>query len=179
MQILKSTDEPKIRQVPSDVMISPPPLPEICATPMPSPSEWRDLSPTWQPRPAHWLEDTNLTGIRFKLFQKGIPDTILEFVGVEGDEARVREFITSKLVPLVDLCPVRPSAKDQLVMTTSGEMRGLVLRVKVYAPPSCNVRQVGKVLRKNESDPSINLEDLVEIYPLFRNTNRSSTTSKP
>ena len=89
MQILKSTDEPKIRQVPSDVMISPPPLPEICATPMPSPSEWRDLLPTWQPWPAHWLEDTNLTGIRFKLFQKGVPDTILEFVGVEGDEARV------------------------------------------------------------------------------------------
>ena len=85
----------------------------------------------------------------------------------------------SKLIPLVDLCPVRPSAKDQLVTTTSGEMRGLVLRVKVYAPPSCNVHQVGKVLRKNESDPSINLEGLVDIYPPFCNTNRSSTTSKP
>jgi hypothetical protein len=179
MQILKSIDGPKTRQVPSDVIVSPPPLLEICATPMPSPAEWGDLSPTWQPRPMHWLEDANLAGIWLKLFQKDVPDTVLEFMGVEGDEARVRELIMTKLVPLVDLCPVRPSAKDQLVTTTSGEMRGLVLRVKVYAPPSCNVRQVGKVLRKNESDPSIDLEDLVEIYPPFRQTNRSSTTSRP
>ena len=179
MQILKSIDRPKTRQVLSDLIVLPPPPPEICATPMPSPAEWGDLSPTWQPRPMHWLEDANLAGIRFKLFQKDVPDTVLEFVGVEGDEARVRELIMTKLIPLVDLCPVRPSAKDQLVTTTSGEMRGLVLKVKVYTPPSCNVRQVGKVLRKNESDPSIDLEDLVEIYPPFRHSNRYSTTSKP
>jgi len=178
MQVLKPIDGPQTRQVPSDVIVSPP-LPEICATPMPSPTEWGDLSPTWQPlsRPKHWLEDANLAGIRFKLFQKDVPDTVLEFVGVEGDEARVREFVTTKLIPLDDLCPVRPTAKDQLVTTTSGEMRGLVLKVKKYAPPSCNVRQVGKVLRKNESDPSIDLEDLIEIYPSFRHSNRSSTTA--
>ena len=179
MQILESIDRPKTRQVPSNLIVSLPPLPEICAMPMPSPAEWGDLSPTWQPQPMYWLEDANLTGIRFRLFQKDVLDIVLEFVGVEGDEARVRELIMTKLIPLVDLCPVQPSVKDQLVTTTSGEMRGLVLKVKVYAPPSCNVRQVGKVLHKNESDPSIDLEDLVEIYPPFRHTNRSSTTSRP
>ena len=95
MQVLKPIDGPKTRQVPSDVIVSPP-LPEICATPMPSPTEWGNLSPTWRPRPMHWIEDANLTGIRFKLFQKDVPDTVLEFVGVEGDEARVRELIMTK-----------------------------------------------------------------------------------
>jgi len=179
MQILKSIDGPQRRQVPFDAIVSPPPPPEICATPMPSPAEWGDLSPTWQPlsRPVHWLEDADLAGIRFKLFRKDDPGNVLEFVGVEGNEARVREFIMTKLVPLVDLCPVRPTAKDQLVTTTSGAMRGLILKVRVYSPPSCTVRQVGKVLRKHESDPSVNLEDLVEIYPPFRHTNRSSANT--
>lgn len=176
MQIMKSVDKPKTRQVPTSVIVSPPPLPQICATPMPTPDEWAGLSPAWQPvsRPMHWLESPNLAGIRFKLFQKDDPRTVLEFVGVEGDEARVRELIMTKLVPLVDVCPVRPTAKDQLVTTTSGAMCGLVLKVKVYSPPSCTVHQVGKTLRKNESDPSIDLEDLIEIYPPFRNTNRSA-----
>jgi len=179
MQIMKSIDRPKTRQVPTNVIVSPPPLPQICATPMPTPAEWADLSPAWQPvsRPMHWLEGPNLAGIRFKLFHKDAPDTVLEFLAVEGDDAKVREFFTTRHIPLVDVCPVRPTAKDQLVTTTSGAMCGLVLRVKVYNPPGCTVHQVGKTLRKNESDPSIDLEDLIEIYPPFRNTNRSTAAA--
>ena len=146
---------------------------------MPTPAEWADLSPAWQPvsQPMHWLQGPNLAGIQFKLFQKDNPGTILEFVGVEGDEVRVRELIMTKLIPLADVCPVRPTAKDQLVMTTSGAMCVLVLKVKVYNPPSSTVHQVGKTLRKNESDPSIDLEDLIEIYPPFHHTNRSATAA--
>jgi hypothetical protein len=170
MYILKSVEGPKSRQLPSDMVASPPPPPEICATPMPDPDESGDLSPTWQPtsRLVHWLEDQHLTGIRLKLFQKDDPDKVLEFMEVVGDDAKVRDLLETKLIPLEDLHPVRPTAKDQLVTTTSGTMRGVVLKVKVYGHTSCTVRPPGKVLRKKEVDPSVDLSDLVEIYPPFR-----------
>lgn len=170
MHILKSVEGPKSRQLPSDMVAPPPPPPEICATPMPEPDESGDLSPTWQPssRLVHWLEDEHLTGIRLKLFQKDDPHKVLEFVEVVGHNAKVRYLFETNLIPLDDLHPVRPTAKNQLVTATSGTMHGVVLKVKLYGPTSCTVRQPGKVLRKKEVDPSVDLSDLVEIYPTFR-----------
>ena len=170
MQLLKSVEGPPLRQVPADIIVSLPlPEPEVCATPMPDPAESGDLSPAWQPsaRLVHWLEDERLAGMRLKLFQKDNPSNILEFKEVVGDDAKIRDGFETKLIPLNDLHPVRPTDKVQLVTATSGAMCGAVLKVREYGETSCTVGQPGKVLRKSESNPSINLSELVEIYPPF------------
>jgi hypothetical protein len=170
MHILKSVEGPKSRQLPSDLVASPPPPPEICATPMPDPDESGDLSPTWQPtsRLVHWLEDERLAGMRLQLFQKDDPSNILEFKEVVGDDAKIQDGFETKLIPLDDLHPVRPTSKGQLVTATSGAMCGEVLKVREYGQTSCTVGRPGKVLRKKELNPSIDLSELVEIYPPFR-----------
>jgi len=171
MQLLKSVEGPPLRQVPADIIVSPPlPEPEVCATPMPDPAESGDLSPAWQPsaRLVHWLEDERLAGMRLKLFQKDNPSNILEFKEVVGDDAKIRDGFETKLIPLNDLHPVRPTDKVQLVTATSGAMCGAVLKVREYGETSCTVGQPGKVLRKKESNSSIDLSELVEMYPPFR-----------
>ena len=172
MHLLKSVEGPTLRQVPADNVVIAPllPVPEACATPMPDPTELGDLSPAWQPsaRLVHWLENERLAGIRLKLFQKEDPSNVLEFKEVVGDDAKIRDGLKTKLIPLDDLHPVRPTDKGTLVTATSGTMCGVVLKVREYGQTSCTVGQPGKVLRKNESNPSIDLSELVEIYPPFR-----------
>ena len=171
MQLLKLVEGPPLRQVPADIIVSPPlPEPEVCATPMPDPTESGDLSPAWQPsaRLVHWLAEERLAGMRLKLFQKDNPSNILEFKEVVGDDAKIRDGFETKLIPLNDLHPVRPTDKVQLVTATSGAMCGAVLKVREYGETSCTVGQPGKVLRKKESNPSIDLSELVEMYPPFR-----------
>jgi len=132
MHLLKSVEGPTLRQVPADVIVSPPlPVPEACATPMPDRAESGDLSPAWQPsaRLVHWLEDEHLAGIRLKLFQKDDLSNVLEFKEVVGDDAKIRDGFETKLIPLNDLHPVRPMDKGQLVTATSGVMCGAVLKV--------------------------------------------------
>jgi hypothetical protein len=113
-------------------------------------------------------QDEHLAGMRLKLFQKDNPSNILEFKEVVGDDAKIRDGFETKLIPLNDLHPVRPTDKVQLVTATSGAMCGAVLKVREYGETSCTVGQPGKVLRKKESNPSIDLSELVEMYPPFR-----------
>jgi len=137
---------------------------------MPDPAESGDLSPAWQPsaRLIHWLEDEHLTGIQLKLFQKDDLSNVLEFKEVVGDDAKIRDSFETKLIPLDELHPVRPTDKAQLVTATSGTMCGEFLKVREYGQTSCTVGRPGKVLCKKESNPSINLSELVQIYPPFR-----------
>ena len=171
MHLLKSVEGPTLRQVPADIIVSPPLLVlEACATPMPDPAESGDVSPAWQPsaRLVHWLEDERLAGIRLKLFRKDDPSNVLEFKEVVGDDAKIRDGFKTKLIPLDDLHPVRPTDKGELVTATCGAMCGAVLKVREYGQTSCTVGQPGKVLRKKESNPSVDLSELVGIYPPSR-----------
>jgi len=96
------------------------------------------------------------------------PSNVLEFKGVHGDNAKVRDGHKTKLVPLEDLFGVRPTAKGDLVTVVTGSLIGMALKVRKYRSEECVVRQPGKVLRKHETDSVILTSDLVQIFPYFK-----------
>jgi len=118
--------------------------------------------------PIHWLNHTKLQNTRLKLFVLDKRSEILEFKGVHGDRAEVREGRRTKFVSLEELFGVRPTAKGELVTATTGSLTGIALKVREYRSEECVVRQPGKVLRKHETDPTLPNSVLVQIFPYIK-----------
>jgi len=145
-------------------------------TPIPNAVDASECDDAWNPnsatprvqRPVHWLDQDKLQSTRLKLCVLQKPNDVIEFKGVFGDNAQVRDRRETKMVPLDDLCPVRPTAKGDLVTTIAGPMTGVALKVREYRPEGCVVRQPGKVLKKLETDPVIPTAELVQIFPYIR-----------
>jgi hypothetical protein len=146
------------------------------ATPIPEATNELSSDDAWNPnsatpkaqRPIHWLDHEKLQNTRLKLFVLDKPSEILEFKGVHGDQAEVREGRRTKFVSLDDLFGVRPTAKGELVTATTGSLTGIALKVREYRSEECVVRQPGKVLRKHETDPTIPISVLVQIFPYLK-----------
>jgi len=145
-------------------------------TPIPDAVDSSGCDDAWNPnsatprvqRPVHWLEQDKLRSTRLKLYVLQKPNDVLEFKGVLGDNAQVRDRRETKIVPLDDLYPIHPTAKGDLVTTVAGPMTGVALKVRDYGPERCVVRQPGKVLKKHETDPIIPTEELIQIFPYIR-----------
>lgn len=150
-----------------------------CSTPMPEDHDATDEDDTWNPnsagprgdqaaqfeQPKHWLEHDKLKNTRIQLFLRDRPGHILEFKGVIGDQAKIRDMLQFKQHPLEDLFPVRPSAVGDLVTPSTGPMTGVALKVKEFRDEDCVVYRPGRVLRKKETDPIVPISNLVQIYP--------------
>lgn len=145
-------------------------------TPIPNAVDSSKCDDAWNPnsatprvqRPVHWLDQDKIQSTRLKLYVSQKPNDVLEFKGVFGDNAQVRDRRETKMVPLDDLYPVRPTANGDLVTTIAGPMAGVALKVREYRPEGCVVRQPGKVLKKHETDPIIPTAELVQIFPYIR-----------
>lgn len=116
-------------------------------------------------RGIHWLEDNSLKHTRMKLFTEERPNVILEFKQVINDDVKVRDGRDTKLVPLRDVRPVRPTEVGDLVTPLTGSMIGIAMKVRTFQDHVCTVRRPGKVLRKNEVDPSFPIACLIQIFP--------------
>jgi len=159
-----------------------------CATPMPETSTSVDNDDAWNPnavtprieirddsddwnlnsriqRPVHWLENDSLKTTRMKIFLEERCNDILEFKEVIGDEVKVRDGRWTKCVPLSDVRAVLPKEVGDLVTVLTGPMAGVALKVKSIQGHGCTVRRPGKVLRKNETDPSFPITCLIQIFP--------------
>jgi len=100
-----------------------------------------------------------------KLFVEETPNNILEFKEVEGNDIKVRDGRWTKLVPLENIRAVPPKDIGDLITPLMGSMIGVAMKVKKFQGDSCVVRQPGKVLRKNETDPSFPIACLIQIFP--------------
>ena len=150
-----------------------------CSTPMPEDHDTIDKDDAWNPnsaaprsdqaaqleRPKHWLEHDKFKNTRIQLFLRDRPGNILEFKGVVGDQAKIRDMLQFKQVPLEDLFAVRPTAVGDLVTPLTGPMTGVALKIKEFRDESCVVFRPGRVLRKKETDPILPISSLVQIYP--------------
>jgi len=116
-------------------------------------------------RPTHWLEHDKLKNTRMQLFHRDRPKDILEFKGVVGDQAKIRDMQQIKHIPLEDLFAVRPAAVGDLVTPLTGPMTGVALKVKKFQDEDCVVYRPGRVLRKRETDPVLPISCLIQIYP--------------
>lgn len=145
-----------------------------CTTP--APDVVVDCDDAWNPnsatprvqRPEHWLDHDKLRNTRLKLYVLESPDVVLEFKGVFGDEAKVRDGRDTKMVPLDNLYALRPIAKGDLVTAQTGSMVGVALKVREYCSDECVVRKPGQVLRKYDTDPVIPTTELIQIFPYIR-----------
>ena len=127
---------------------------------------WNPNAPTRQiERMEHWLEHDSLKHTRMKLFVEETPNNILEFKEVEGNDVKVRDGRWTKLVPLENIRAVPPKDVGDLVTPLTGSTIGVAMKVKKFQGDSCVVRQPGKVLRKNETDPSFPIACLIQIFP--------------
>ncbi len=152
-----------------------------CSTPMPEDCDTSDNNSddVWNPnsaaprsdqpaqieRPTHWLEHDKLKNTRVQLFLRDKPGHILEFKGVVGDQAKIRDMLQFKQVALEDLFAVAPSAVGDLVTPITGPMTGVALKIKEFRDEYCVVYRPGRVLRKKETDPILPISSLVRIYP--------------
>jgi len=181
-----------VTQVQKVVSLAPEPVPNMlsqamCSTPLHQEAQTDVSSPAWDPNSStpfheqdqdqtdaplvstsrgHWLEP--LAGIRVKLIELAAPNNILEFEAIVGDDAKVRDGMRKRLIPLDNLRPLLPTQSDDLVTPKVGETRGTVLKVRAYSSDTCSVRIPGKKLRKNQKDPVLPTKTLVQIFPPFR-----------
>jgi hypothetical protein len=146
------------------------------ATPIPEAVVATGIDDAWNPNsatpraqcPIHWLNHERLQNTRLQLFVLERPNEVLEFKGVHGDDAKVRDGRQTKHIAVDKLFGVRPTAKGDLVTATTGSLIGVALKVREYHSEECVVRQPGKVLRKHEKDPVIANSDLVQIFPYIK-----------
>lgn len=144
-----------------------------CSTPMPENSITIDDSDAWNPdaiapqieRPIHWLEHDSLKHTRMKLFAEERPNDILEFKEVIGDDVKVRDGRYTRYIPLQDVRAVRPDEVGDLVTPLTGSTIGVAMKVRAIQEGVCIVRRPGKVLKKNEADPSFPIACLIQIFP--------------
>jgi len=158
---------------------------DMCSTPLHEEAQTDVSTPAWDPNSStpfheqdqigvplrsisrgHWLE--KLTGVRVKLFERSVPSRILEFEVITGDDAKVRDGTSKRLIALDNLCPLPPTQSDDLVTSKVGETSGTMLKVRKFSSEMCSVRIPGKRLRKNEKDLVLPTETLVQIFPPFR-----------
>jgi len=116
-------------------------------------------------RPMHWLQHDKLKNTRMKLFLRDRPNDELEFKGVVGDQAKIRDMLRIIHLPLEDLFAVRPTAVGNLVTPLTGPMAGVALKIKEFQGEDCVVYRPGRVLRKREVDPILPISSLIQIYP--------------
>jgi hypothetical protein len=144
-----------------------------CSTPMPENPITVDDSDAWNPdaiapqieRPIHWLEDVSLKRTRMKLFTEERPNDILEFKEVIGDDVKVRDGRHTRYIPLQNVRPVRPNDVGDIVTPLTGSMIGVAMKVRTIQENVCIVRRPGKVMKKNETDPSFPIACLIQIFP--------------
>lgn len=145
-------------------------------TPVPDVVDEIDCDDAWNPnsatprvqRPVHWLDHDKLQNTRLKLYVSETPNVVLEFKGVFGNEAKVRDGRDIKMVPLDNLYALHPVEKGDLVTAQTGSMVGVALKVREYRSDECVVRKPGQVLRKYDTDPILPTTDLVQIFPYIR-----------
>ncbi|KAJ3510153.1 hypothetical protein NLJ89_g4845 [Agrocybe chaxingu] len=142
-------------------------------TPMPlSTPSATPLSPAWDPasctltRLTHWLDQESVVGKRLKLLEDA--GKVLEFIAVEGDNARVRDGMQQRLVALGSLKPLHPSAVGDLVVVVSGSLQGNIYKVKEYSGATCNVQEPGTRVSKKKGNHTIVTENLVQVFPPFK-----------
>jgi hypothetical protein len=179
-----------VTQVQKVVRVAPEPVPNMlsqvmCSTPLHQEAQTDVSSPAWDPNSStplheqdqtdtpfvspsrgHWLEP--LAGLRVKLFELAAPANILEFEEIVRNDAKVRDGMRKRLIALDNLRPLPPTQSEDLVTPKVGETRGTVLKVRDYSSAMCSVRIPGKPLRKNQKDPVLPTETLVQIFPPFR-----------
>ena len=144
-----------------------------CSTPMPENTITVDDSDAWNPdaiapqieRSIHWLEHDSLKHTRMKLFAEEKPNDILEFKEVIGDDVKVRDGWYTRYIPLQDVRAVRPKDVGDLVTPLTGSTIGVAMKVRAIQEGVCIVRRPGKVLKKNEADPSFPIACLIQIFP--------------
>ena len=131
-----------------------------------------DDSNAWNPdviapqieRPICWLEHDSLKHTRMKLFTEEKPNNILEFKEVIGDDVKVRDSWHTRYIPLQDVRAVQPKDMGDLVTPLTGSTIGVAMKVRAIQEGICIVRHLGKVLKKNEADPSF-IACLIQIFP--------------
>ena len=144
-----------------------------CLTPMPENPITVDNSDTWNPdaiapqikRPIHWLENDSLKHTWMKLFVERRPNDILEFKEVIGDDVKVQDGRYTRCIPLQDVRAVWPKDIGDLVTPLMGSMIGVAMKVRRFQEQVCIVRRPGKVLKKNEANPSFPIACLIQIFP--------------
>ena len=144
-----------------------------CSTLMPKNTITVNDSDAWNPdaiapqieRSIHWLEHDSLKHTRMKLFAEEKPNNILEFKEVIGDDVKVRDGWYTRYILLQDVRAVQPKDVGDLVTPLTGSMIGVVMKVRAIQEGVCIVRRLGKVLKKNEADPSFPIACLIQIFP--------------
>ena len=128
----------------------------MCSTPLHEEAQIGASTPAWDPNSStpfheqdqigvslmsisrgHWLE--KLTGVRVKLFEHSVPSRILEFEAIMGDDAKVRDGTSKRLIALDNLRPLPPTQSDDLVTPKVGETSGIMMKVRKFSSEMCSV----------------------------------------
>jgi len=144
-----------------------------CSTPKPDNTLTVEADDAWNPnaltsvteRATHWLENDKLKITRVKLFAENKPNDILEFKEMVGDEVKVRDGRHTKIIPLQYIRGLPPKDVGDLVTPLTGPLIGTAMKVRTIQENVCVVRRPGKVLKKNEKDPSFPTACLIQIFP--------------
>jgi hypothetical protein len=163
----------------SPPMHDPPPL-----TPRPEIEEQTNEGNCWDPNatlpdplpggPPTWLHDKAFQKLRVKLHYRNQTTTFtpcLEFCGMEGHLAKVKDGMQHRLVPLDNLVPMRPSHAQDLVTsfyTGNDTTFGKLFKIRKYDKEFCTLRGFGEKTGRAEKSFSEETIFLVEVFPPLR-----------
>lgn len=157
------------------------PQPSAPSTPRPSGEEVSHEGDCWDPHDPGpliaqvtdieqptWLHDVPFQRIRVKLRYRGNPSPhCLEFCGMDGQLAKVREGKQHKLVPLSSLLPVAPAWKDDIVtsFSTNNDLYGKLFKIREYHADVCVLRGFGQRTGRGEKNFTESTHYLAEVFP--------------
>jgi hypothetical protein len=126
-----------------------------------------DSNPADEPMPT-WLQHEAFGNIRVKLRYRNQPSMpCLEFCGMEGTLAKVREARRHQLVPLSSLLAANPTGINDLVTNfdTSSETFGKLFKVREYDEDKCVLRGFRQKTGKGEKNYFEFTRNLAEVFP--------------